>query len=102
MAPKTHWHLAHAGRRNLGVGPPDFLRAKEDKTVLAVRMQLAFDQNPYANLTTHTLGAVQACDVRMLQEAWLGCQRVELTNISCRRTLQLDSRMKMTFKRCWI
>lgn len=31
-----------------------------------------------------------------------GFQHVDLTNVSCRHIPQLDSRIKMTFKGCWI
>lgn len=63
---------------------------------------LACNQNPYVNLTTHALGALQARDVHRRQQAWPGFQHAGLPNISCRRTPQLDSRIKTTFKRCWI
>lgn len=59
-------------------------------------------QNPYVNLTTHAPGALQAWDVHRRQQAWPGFQHAGLPNISCRRTPQLDSRIKTTFKRCWI
>lgn len=38
----------------------------------------------------------------LFQQASLWFQHVDLTHVSCRHTPQLDSRIKMTFKRGWI